>query len=229
MPLFRAKPVHVYGDKIVKVEHHLLGHYIITLESGVVRQLSHAECARMTPAEGDYLVRTILPNVYEYLNPKNVFETKYEAVDPNDSPVAAGPVEFPETGLIGGAVGSITPPAAVGLISAARANIAAQSAVASTAVGNINVQGETAGVYVNDVAPVDGVNVIVPDENPDAGYLPAEEVEAVGDEGQECAEDNAGVGGSEEGAANDAPAELGAEIQAAEAIITDEPKDGGAE
>lgn len=56
----------------------------VTLEDGMEKSVSSEQTARMFPRVGDYLVRQ--PDGYEYLNPKKVFEGKFEAVGNKISP-----------------------------------------------------------------------------------------------------------------------------------------------
>lgn len=112
MSLYRARPNIVNGFRITHISDHLIGHHVITLDTGEVRTLTFAETARMKPAVGDYLVRTIVPDVYEYINPKNVFETKYDLVDETvENPVAGlqQPI-VPAIGLLGGTLATPAEP-----------------------------------------------------------------------------------------------------------------------
>lgn len=56
----------------------------VMLEDGVERPITAEQTARMFPVVGDYLVRQ--PDGYEYLNPKDVFEGKFEEVRNRISP-----------------------------------------------------------------------------------------------------------------------------------------------
>lgn len=62
-------------------------HFTVGLEDGKDCQCTTAMTARMEPRIGDYLVRVPQPGpeadsvvFYEYLNPKAVFEAKYDPV-----------------------------------------------------------------------------------------------------------------------------------------------------
>ena len=77
---YRAKPV--IGDAFVVVSvatyHNADGSLSVATDDGVNRAASAEMTARTTPVEGDYWV--VQEDGYAYLNPKYVFERKYEAV-----------------------------------------------------------------------------------------------------------------------------------------------------
>jgi len=75
--LYRAKPVLVFAHKIVKVEDKdSAGSRHLDLEDGHSAIATAAMTARYEPVPGDYFV--IQADGYAYLNPKEVFERKYE-------------------------------------------------------------------------------------------------------------------------------------------------------
>jgi len=80
---YQAKPVIVDAFKIVEVEHTPDGDpplaRDVKLEGREVPvRATEAMCARMIPKVGDYWV--IQSDGYAYLNPKDVFERKYEPI-----------------------------------------------------------------------------------------------------------------------------------------------------
>ena len=82
MAKYQANPVIVDAWKITKVGARLPGIGIqVVLETGSVITADDGMIARMTPAVGDYWV--IQSDGYTYINPKDVFERKYEPVELN--------------------------------------------------------------------------------------------------------------------------------------------------
>ena len=77
MAQYRAKPIIVDALRIEDVGS-IDGNGIVTLtlENGQVVHASSGMTARYTPKSGDYWVTQ--PDGYVYLNPKAVFESKYE-------------------------------------------------------------------------------------------------------------------------------------------------------
>ena len=83
MSKYQAKPVIVDAYKIINVQvmpaaDPALGRNVAT-DDGLTRHATAEMCARYIPQKGDYWV--IQSDGYEYLNPKEVFERKYEAVN----------------------------------------------------------------------------------------------------------------------------------------------------
>ncbi len=77
---YQAKPVVVTAFKITAVkEKTLSGAQYLKLENGEDVFATAPMLARLTPKVGDYFVTQ--PDGYQYLNPKDVFESKYEAVE----------------------------------------------------------------------------------------------------------------------------------------------------
>lgn len=79
---YRAKPIIVEAFKITGVGASGQKGIPCTLENGQSVYASPGMIARMTPQPGDYWV--IQSDGYIYLNPKAVFETKYEVVKDAD-------------------------------------------------------------------------------------------------------------------------------------------------
>lgn len=78
MTQFVCNPITVDAFQIVSVgELKEDGSRDIALDNGENYTVEPGKMSRMTPAEGDYLVKTHQPDEYEYLNPKHVFEAKY--------------------------------------------------------------------------------------------------------------------------------------------------------
>lgn len=76
---YQAKPVIVNAEIIIEVGAiNPDGSMAITLQSGVTTFADKGMIARYIPKEGDYLVTQ--SDDYVYLNPKDVFERKYEAI-----------------------------------------------------------------------------------------------------------------------------------------------------
>lgn len=77
----RARPVGVFARKIVDVAGNVggVGH-LLTLDDSDTFVADNAMTARMFPTAGDYLV--IGQDGYAYLNPAEVFESKYEQEEP---------------------------------------------------------------------------------------------------------------------------------------------------
>lgn len=77
---YKAKPIVVDAFKIVSVgsltEN---GNVNIATDDGVDRKADAPMLSRISPVEGDYWV--IQEDGYEYLNPKETFERKYEPVE----------------------------------------------------------------------------------------------------------------------------------------------------
>lgn len=80
---FRGKPVLVTAGSIVEVgEPAADGSCTVTLEDGSVKTAYPAMLSRITPQLGDYwVIQSQADGEYEYLNPKDVFERKYEPVE----------------------------------------------------------------------------------------------------------------------------------------------------
>lgn len=75
---YRAKPVEVEAHKIAKVGTTGAEGLRLYLDNEMWVTATPAMLSRMNPAEGDYWV--IQPDGYIYLNPKAVFERKYEPI-----------------------------------------------------------------------------------------------------------------------------------------------------
>ncbi len=74
---YQAKPVIVDAHEIVSVsEQKNNGEIDVATRDGVNRVATPEMCARYRPKEGDYWV--VQEDGYEYLNPKDVFERKYQ-------------------------------------------------------------------------------------------------------------------------------------------------------
>lgn len=69
----------VTAHVITAVEKSAGGVISITLDNDEHFALTNTQVARYKPVEGDYYVTTA--DGYEYLNPKSVFEKKYEKID----------------------------------------------------------------------------------------------------------------------------------------------------
>lgn len=79
MGKYKYKPVEVEGFVITKVRCICQNaEYEITLENGEMKFVGQKMTARMIPVKGDYFV--IQGDGYEYLNPKVVFEKKFEEI-----------------------------------------------------------------------------------------------------------------------------------------------------
>jgi hypothetical protein len=82
MALYETLPV----EKEAYVIEHVMrnesdGTFIVGLDNGEKVHLAKEKTARMTPVEGDYLVRDRADDPpYEYLNPKAVFERKHKLI-----------------------------------------------------------------------------------------------------------------------------------------------------
>jgi hypothetical protein len=79
---YRAKPVEVEAKRITRLLESQTGGFSLInleLEGGVSFAATREMCARMTPKVGDYVVTQ--EDGYVYLNPKDVFERKYEAAE----------------------------------------------------------------------------------------------------------------------------------------------------
>lgn len=76
MATYTAKPVTVTARRIVRVDEAVAGHRALYLDDGSVVTADPGMLARMTPVIGDYWVTQ--QDGYVYLNPKDVFERKYE-------------------------------------------------------------------------------------------------------------------------------------------------------
>lgn len=76
---FTAKPVTVDAWTIIQssAADGVGQNIAVTLENGVIKQITPAMYARYIPQAGDYLV--VQEDGYEYVNPKAVFERKYAA------------------------------------------------------------------------------------------------------------------------------------------------------
>ena len=86
---YQSKSYQCEAFKIVSVspEYHIEGKpneitVDITLDNGECRTLEPGQISRMIPEPGDYYVIATNPDgsKYPYLNPKAVFESKYEPV-----------------------------------------------------------------------------------------------------------------------------------------------------
>ena len=78
-----CKPIEVDAFQILQVLQNPVKdsdiiHYSISIEEGEIFDLPPEMTSRMVPQVGDYYVKTHMPNEYQYLNPKDVFEAKYE-------------------------------------------------------------------------------------------------------------------------------------------------------
>lgn len=81
---YKGKPVIVHASEITGTGILTSDGYLeVTLAGGAVREATPEMLARMTPVVGDYWVIAPQDGVnYEYLNPKAVFEHKYELMEP---------------------------------------------------------------------------------------------------------------------------------------------------
>lgn len=74
-----ANPVRVHAAQILSVSHaEVEGHLNVRLSNGQFATLSPDMLARYTPEPGDYIV--IQEDGYRYVNPREVFERKYQAI-----------------------------------------------------------------------------------------------------------------------------------------------------
>lgn len=80
---YTAKPVEVEAHVIREVGELAGAHYrrAIVCEDGFTLEADGGMLARMTPKPGDYVV--IQADGYIYLNPKDVFERKYQPAERN--------------------------------------------------------------------------------------------------------------------------------------------------
>lgn len=73
----RARPVGVWARKIIDVAGNVGGTgHLLTLDDGGTHVIDNTMTARMFPLNGDYLI--VSQDGYAYLNPSDVFESKYE-------------------------------------------------------------------------------------------------------------------------------------------------------
>jgi hypothetical protein len=81
---YKGKPIIVHASKITDIGEFTSDGYLdVELEGGAVREATPEMLARMTPVVGDYWVIALQDGGnYEYLNPKAVFENKYELMEP---------------------------------------------------------------------------------------------------------------------------------------------------
>ena len=81
---YKGKPIIVHASEITAVgEIGNEGERNIILKGGGERIATAEMLSRMTPEIGDYWVMVPQDNgMYEYLNPKAVFENKYELIEP---------------------------------------------------------------------------------------------------------------------------------------------------
>lgn len=96
---YQANPVEVDAQEIVSVGTPLAdGSVHLALRNGENVTADAGMVARMTPKEGDYWV--VQEDGYTYLNPKDVFERKYHAMD--QMSIGGGKtIPVPESGLAG--------------------------------------------------------------------------------------------------------------------------------
>lgn len=80
---YRGKPITVHASEITAVgEAGADGSRSITLTGGGVKIAAAGMMSRMVPVEGDYWVMVPQDDgFYEYLNPKAVFEAKYDLIE----------------------------------------------------------------------------------------------------------------------------------------------------
>lgn len=82
MTKYICNPIEVDAFQIISVGAlDDVGNRPVALDNGENYIIEAGKMSRMTPVEGDYLVRTHKPDEYEYLNPKHVFEAKYTLVE----------------------------------------------------------------------------------------------------------------------------------------------------
>jgi hypothetical protein len=77
---FRARPVIVEAFKIKQIVASVAGGSLrLVLENGDTVAATPAMTSRLTPLPGDYWV--VQSDGYSYLNPKDVFERKYQPIE----------------------------------------------------------------------------------------------------------------------------------------------------
>lgn len=87
---YRCKPIEVTAYEIVEIPKSIIERspngkreIAVKLDNGDVREVFDYMTSRMLPEIGDYWVEAPNPDgsIYHYLNPKAVFESKYEAIN----------------------------------------------------------------------------------------------------------------------------------------------------
>lgn len=83
MTQYICNPIEVSAWQITEIcpEQKEQGIITVVLDDNALYDIDPSKMSRMIPVVGDYLVRTNQPDVYEYLNPKHVFEAKYTKVE----------------------------------------------------------------------------------------------------------------------------------------------------
>lgn len=82
LKFYKARPIVAAAGAITHVDQPGSdGSVAVTLEDGSIKSASPAMLARIQPQVGDYwVIQEQEDGIYEYLNPKDVFERKYELV-----------------------------------------------------------------------------------------------------------------------------------------------------